>query len=100
MEAEFADMASARRKRLGIVAGESETAPQISSASSSTPMPLPAPTPGGDESSPQRYVHVTKKTSSSAAVPTSTAADLEDLEDEPVLMDEEPERSSRNVSLA
>ena len=98
MEAEFSDMASARRKRLGIVVGDSETAPQTSSLPSAAPVSsAPAPTPGGDEASPQRYVHITKKP---LYVPPSTAVDLEDLEDEPVLMDEEEPERSQNAALA
>lgn len=82
MEEEYAELASARRRRLGI-AVEPEAVP---------PPPLPVPAPGGDQASPQRYVHIVKKT---ATAPTT--ADFEDLEDEPVLMDEEPDR--RIVSL-
>ncbi|VDD75554.1 unnamed protein product [Mesocestoides corti] len=84
LEAEYADMASARRRRLGITppaaAADNDDAP---SAASAPAMP--------SDASPERQVHITKK--QPTAAPAPAPADFDDLEDEPVLMDEEePDR--------
>lgn len=90
LEAEYEEIATSRRKRLGISSSDlDETGKSVGGSS--------GPKADGDSGSPQRVVHITT-TGKSASNNTISAVDFEDLVDEPVLMDEDDPSDRRIVS--
>lgn len=87
LEAEYEQIATSRRKRLGITSNNLEaTATTVDNSS--------GPKADGDSGSPHRFVHITT-TGKSANNNNISAVDFEDLVDEPVLMDEDEPSDSR-----
>lgn len=96
LESEYAELASSRRRRLGIITADSEsTGTAVDNSFSSLPhqgsppsQSAPAPPHDVAGGSPQRFVHLVTKPGTANNNNTFTV-DFEDLVDEPVLMDEE-----------
>ncbi|VDN98891.1 unnamed protein product [Rodentolepis nana] len=90
LEAEYEEIATSRRKRLGITSNDLEETGKSAGNSS-------GPKADGDSGSPQRFVHITTaaKSTGNNSIP---AVDFEDLVDEPVLMDEDVPSDRRIVS--
>nr|CDS34317.1 pinin [Hymenolepis microstoma] len=90
LEAEYEEIATSRRKRLGITPSDlEETRKSVGNSS--------GPKADGDSGSPQRVVHITTAGKSASNNNISTV-DFEDLVDEPVLMDEDDPSDRRIVS--